>query len=70
MKNGYVKLLIVLVVLLLAFVMIDIGIRLHTNHRPCLTIPTRFILEEPQCAQKLVRAANVSGVKVVMNWTE
>jgi len=33
--------------------------------KPCLAIPTRFILEYPECAEKLVRAANVSNVRIV-----
>lgn len=70
MKSGCVNCLVVLVILLLASVVIDAGVRLNANDKPCLAIPTRFILEEPQCAEKLVRAANVSGVRVIMNWTE
>ena len=65
MKGNYAKWLIALVVLLLVAVVIDIGVRLNTKDRPCLAIPTRFILEEPQCAEKLIRAANVSGVRIV-----
>jgi hypothetical protein len=34
--------------------------------KPCLAIPTRFILEYPECAEKLVRAANVSNVRIVL----
>ena len=65
MKRNNVKWLIALVVLLLALVVVDIGVRFGRNDRPCLAIPTKFILEEPECAEKLVRAANVSGVRVI-----
>ena len=65
MQSNHMKWLIVLAVLLLTAVVVDIGVRISGNDRPCLAIPTRFILEEPQCAEKLVRAANVSGVRVV-----
>jgi len=64
MKSKPVIWLIVLIVLLLVLVGVDIAVRLRTNDRPCLAIPTRLILEEPECAEKLVRAANVSGVKI------
>jgi len=65
MEGKYVKWLIALIVLLLVLVVIDISIRLRTNNRPCLAMPTRYIMEEPECAEKLVRAANVSGVRIV-----
>ena len=31
---------------------------------PCPAIPTRLILEDPVCAQKLLDAMNVTGVRV------
>ncbi len=34
--------------------------------KPCLAIPTRFILEYPECAEKLVHAANLSNVRIVL----
>ena len=31
---------------------------------PCPAIPTRFVLDDPECAHKLLRAMNVTGVRV------
>ena len=31
---------------------------------PCRAIPTRFILEDPGCAQKLLAAMNVTNIRV------
>jgi hypothetical protein len=64
--------IIVLLVLLLVLVTVDIYLRMmqEPNQRPWLAIPTRFILQEPECAEKLLRAANVSGVQIVSNVTK
>ncbi len=32
---------------------------------PCAALPTRFVLEEPECADKLLRAMNVTNVRVL-----
>lgn len=32
---------------------------------PCPAIPTRFVLEEPACAQRLLEAMNVTNVRIV-----
>jgi hypothetical protein len=32
---------------------------------PCAAIPTRFVLEEPGCAQRLLEFMNVSKVRIV-----
>ena len=32
---------------------------------PCASIPTRFVLEQPECAQKLLEAMNVTNVRVL-----
>ena len=34
---------------------------------PCAAIPTRLILEDPECAQKLLTVMNVTNVRVVSN---
>jgi hypothetical protein len=31
---------------------------------PCPAIPTRFVMEEPACAQKLLESMNVTNVRV------
>lgn len=35
------------------------------NALPCPAIPTRFVLDDPQCADKLLRAMNVTDVRVL-----
>lgn len=67
MKDLYRRWLIGLLILLLVLVAVDIYLRVmqQPNQRPCLAIPTKFILQEPECAGKLLRAANVSGVRIV-----
>ncbi|MBA7657540.1 hypothetical protein ES703_65479 [subsurface metagenome] len=37
---------------------------------PCAALPTRFVLNEPACAQKLLEAMNVSNVRVVPRTTD
>ncbi|MCK4342529.1 MAG: hypothetical protein KAY37_12490 [Phycisphaerae bacterium] len=37
---------------------------------PCAALPTRFVLESPECAQKLLDAMNVSNVRVVPRTTD
>jgi len=32
---------------------------------PCAAIPTRFVLDDPECADKLLRAMNVTNVRVL-----
>lgn len=31
---------------------------------PCAAIPTRFVLQEPACAQKLLETMNVTNVRI------
>jgi hypothetical protein len=31
---------------------------------PCAALPTRFVLESPECAQKLLEAMNVTNLRV------
>lgn len=32
---------------------------------PCGAIPTRFVMEEPECADKLLRSMNVTNVRIL-----
>jgi len=32
---------------------------------PCQAIPTRFVMEEPECANKLLRSMNVTNVRIL-----
>lgn len=36
---------------------------------PCAAIPTRFVAQEPVCAQKLIESMNITNVRVVVNAT-
>ena len=69
MKQRKERWLKVLLVLLLIAIMADVTIRLllaeEKTPSRCLAIPTRFILEYPECAQRLVEAANVTNVRIV-----
>lgn len=37
----------------------------HADRLPCGALPTRFLLDSPECAQRLLQAMNVSNVRVV-----
>ena len=37
---------------------------------PCGAIPSRYVMEEPVCTDKLLRAMNVSNVRVLANSSE
>jgi hypothetical protein len=37
---------------------------------PCPAIPTRLILEDPECAQKLLMVMNVTNVRVLANGSQ
>lgn len=66
-KDYYRKWLISLLILLLTLVAVDVCLRVtkHSTQRLCLAIPMKFVLNEPECGEKLLRAANVSNVKIV-----
>lgn len=67
MKDLYGRWAMGLLILLLVLVAVDIYLRVmqQPDQRPCLAIPTKFVLHEPECAEKLLRAANVSNVRIV-----
>jgi len=72
--NGTVAaLLLALIALSLANLAMALWI-LHQDRQPvslsptalsCQAIPTRLILEDPECADKLLRAMNVTGVRIL-----
>lgn len=37
---------------------------------PCAAIPTRFVAQEPVCAQRLIEAMNITNVRVLTNASE
>ena len=70
MKQRKRKWLKVLLVLLLIAVLADITVRLmllkeEKTPPPCLAIPTQYVLEYPECANKLLLAANITNVRIV-----
>lgn len=32
---------------------------------PCRAVPTRFVMEEPECANKLLRSMNITNVHIL-----
>jgi len=32
---------------------------------PCQAVPTQFVMDEPECADKLLRAMNVTNVRIL-----
>ena len=72
MKRKETVWIVILLVLILAGVIADVLLQLR--HEPnqaakpalaCQAIPTRYILEYPDCADKLLRVMNVSNVRIV-----
>ena len=62
---------IVLLWIVLVGVAANLGITLKCRSRqeagpslPCAAIPTRFVMEHPDCADKLLRSMNVTNVRV------
>jgi len=58
-------LLVLIIVMLVANAVLMYRLVQSKALKPCLAVPTRFVLEYPDCAEKLVQAANVSNVKIV-----
>ena len=74
MKKRKRRWLKVLLVLLLIVVMSDLTVRLmllkvEKTSSQCLMIPTRFVQDYPECAQRLIEVANVTNVRIVANGT-
>ena len=74
MKQKKDKWLKVLLVFLLIAVMADITARLlllaeEKVPSRCLAIPTQYVLEYPECVDKLLQAANITNVHIVPSGT-
>ena len=69
MKKKKAKWVVILLVLVLITIMADIAIRLSMLSEPeksrCLEIPIKFVMENPDCADKLFKAANLTNVHIV-----
>jgi len=69
--------LLVVCILVIVIANVMITIRLSVDMRalatrdltppplPCGAVPTRFVMEEPECADKLLRFMNVTNVRVL-----
>ena len=72
MKEKQTLWMMVLLVLVLIGVAADILLTLRTQPAsrarpslPCAAIPTRYILQYPDCADRLLRAMNVTNVRIL-----
>ena len=70
MKEKNVKWFIVLLVLVLVAIVADIAIRLNWNYQnkdtsQQLVIPVEFMYKYPDCANKLIEAANLTNVHMI-----
>jgi len=60
-----------LVVILVAVIIVDLGVRNHWGAAPDavsphLLVPKSFILEHPECAEKLLQAADITNVHIIL----
>ena len=74
MKQRKKRWLKVLLMLLLIAIMADMTVRLillkeEKTPSRCLAIPTQYVLEHPECADKLLQAANINNVHIVQAGT-
>jgi len=58
-----------LVVILVSVIIVDLGVRNHCGAvpdavSPHLLVPKSFILEQPECAEKLLQAADITNVHI------
>ena len=71
MKMNSTTVIIALLLLILCAVVVDIAItrKLATADAtepalPCAAVPTRFVVEHPECAQTLLESMNVTNVRI------
>ena len=72
MKQKTAVVIMILLSLILIGVAANIIITIRTvpgtpvkTSLPCAAIPTRYVLEYPECADKLLRAMNVTNVRIL-----
>ena len=70
MNEERTRLVVILLIVILLAVMADITIRVLPSAKAkqqsrCLAGPTNFIMEYPDCANKLVQAANLTNIRIV-----
>jgi len=70
MNNKKVRLIVILLMAILLAVLADITVRVLPPANPkqqsrCLAVPAKFIMEYPDCADKLVQAANLTNIHII-----
>lgn len=59
----------ILLLLLLIALAVDISVRIWAlTHEPCenhVVVPRAFVLQYPQCAQKLIETADLDNIEIV-----
>ena len=74
MKEKKIKWVIILLIVVLVAVVADIAVRLSVPEKPtqpsrCLTIPIKFAMEYPNCTNNLLKAANLTNIRIVPHGT-
>lgn len=70
MNEERTRLIVILLIVILITVVADITIRVLPSAKAkqqsrCLAVPTSFIMEYPDCTNKLIQAANLTNVRIV-----
>lgn len=64
-----IVMLLVANILLTAKIVLDLERLKSFEHRreslPCQALPVRFVIDEPECTDKLLRSMNVSNVQIL-----
>jgi hypothetical protein len=74
MNEKRIRLIVILLIVILLAVVADITIRILPSAKAkqqsrFLAVPTKFIMEYPDCANKLVQAANLTNIRIVSTKT-
>lgn len=70
MNEERTRLVVILLIVILLAVVADITIRVLPSAKAkqqsrCLVVPTSFIMEYPDCTNKLIQAANLTNIRIV-----
>ena len=70
MKDKKVEWVVILIVVVLIVVVADIAVHLSVPEKSkqpsqCLEIPIKFVMEYPDCTNKLLKAANLTNIRIV-----
>lgn len=70
MRGKKTRWVLILLTLILIAVIADVAVRLSVPRKSqlpsdCLVIPTKFLLDYPDCAQKLIKAANITNIHII-----